>query len=44
MWKLYDTTWNYLNGLSSHEWMLVLVGVVAWGLFCMRGFGSRSGY
>ena len=44
MWTMYESCWTYINRFSSHEWMLVLVGVVAWGLFCMRGYGSRKGY
>jgi hypothetical protein len=30
--------------LNSQEWLYVLIGTVAFGLFCMRGFGSRNNY
>ena len=33
-----------IDRMGTQEWMLVLGGVIILGLFCMRGFGSRSGY
>jgi hypothetical protein len=33
-----------MNQLDAREWLYVLVGVVFVGLFCLRGFGSRSDY
>jgi len=35
---------RYFDRLDHHQWMLVLIGIVLFGLFCMRGFGSRSKY
>jgi len=33
-----------MNRLDPQEWLYVLVAVVFMGLFCLRGFGSRSDY
>jgi len=30
--------------MDTQQWMLVLAGVIVLGLFCMKGFGSRSDY
>jgi hypothetical protein len=32
------------NRLSMVEWFLVLLAVMAVGLVCMKGFGSRTDY
>lgn len=44
MWKYYTYAFQFLDHLTMRQWLVVLLGVVLWGLFCMRGFGSRSGY
>lgn len=44
MWDAYRTASRWMNGLDKQEWLMVLVGVVVIGFFCLRGFGSRSGY
>jgi hypothetical protein len=44
MWRYYNICFQYLDGLSMRQWLVVLLGVVLWGLFCMRGFGSRANY
>lgn len=44
MWQYYRKFFNVVDHLSYHEWLVVLLGVVLWGLFCMRGFGSRTNY
>ncbi len=33
-----------INSMDPQEWLLVLLGVIVVGLFCLRGFGSRSRY
>ena len=33
-----------IENLDIQEWMLVLLVAVAIGVFCMRGFGSRTNY
>lgn len=35
---------RYSGGLDRSQWMMIFVGVVAVGFFCMRGFGSRKDY
>ena len=35
---------QYLSGLDRQAWLLVLCGGLVVGLFCLRGFGSRSSY
>jgi len=42
--QVVHTMLRYLEGLSLREWLLVLIAVVAIGVFCLRGFGSRSSY
>jgi hypothetical protein len=34
---------RYINRFSPQDWLLILLVVALWGLFCMRGFGSRTG-
>jgi hypothetical protein len=43
-WKAYSISMRYLERLAPQDWWLLLLLVVLWGLFCMRGFGSRSSY
>ncbi len=33
-----------INHLDSQDWLMVGAVVVGIGLFCMKGFGSRSTY
>ncbi len=35
---------RYAERMGTQEWALLLVGVIVVGFFCLRGFGSRSGY
>ena len=42
--KYYNSFMHMLNGFGLWEWVLIGVAVLAIGLFCMRGFGSRSNY
>ncbi|MGD0518475.1 MAG: hypothetical protein ABSA26_13140 [Thermoguttaceae bacterium] len=35
---------HYADQLSPQQWLLVLGVVIIIGLFCLRGFGSRSQY
>ncbi len=39
-----DRTINSVEHFDTRDWLILLVIVVAVGLFCMRGFGSRSSY
>lgn len=40
----YNEAIRLINRLDTQQWMLVLIGVVIVGVFCLRGFGSRSEY
>ncbi len=33
-----------VNGWGLWEWVLVGIAILMVGLFCMKGFGSRSNY
>jgi hypothetical protein len=35
---------HFMERLSIQEWMLLLGGAILVGVFCLRGFGSRSEY
>jgi len=35
---------RFIEHMDMQEWLLALLGVIAVGFFCMRGFGSRSQY
>ena len=35
---------RFIEGMDAQDWLLALLAVVVVGLFCMRGFGSRSDY
>ena len=44
MMRLIDSALRQLNQLGTWEWFAVLLVVLCLGVFCMRGFGSRTGY
>ena len=44
MSQLFREVMRFIEHLDAQQWLLLLLGVVLIGLFCMRGFGSRSGY
>jgi hypothetical protein len=33
-----------VNSMGPEEWALALVALIVVGVFCLRGFGSRSQY
>ena len=35
---------RYLDRFNEHQWIWLLFAIVLFGLYCMRGFGSRSNY
>jgi predicted transporter len=41
---LYRTVFTRLEHLSLQQFVLLAVIIVLFGIFCMRGFGSRSNY
>ncbi len=44
MSDLYQQALRYANLMDTQQWMLLCLTVIAVGLFCMRGFGSRSNF
>lgn len=44
MEQFYREVMRFIQHMDTQEWVLALIGVVIVGLFCMRGFGSRSNY
>ncbi len=41
---LYHQTERFLERLEPRHWVIILAGMIVVGLFCLRGFGSRSNY
>jgi hypothetical protein len=35
---------NFVSGLDRTQWVMIMVGVLACGIFLLRGFGSRKTY
>ena len=44
MGQFYREVMRFIERMDAQDWLLALLGVVVIGLFCMRGFGSRSDY
>ncbi|MCL6504845.1 MAG: hypothetical protein K6T86_19370 [Pirellulales bacterium] len=45
MWSsAYQFVIRQVHHFNQQEWLFVLLGTVLLGLFCLRGFGSRSRY
>ena len=44
MWDIYHSLIGRINRFDAQDWLLVFAVVVGVGVFCMRGFGSRSSY
>ncbi len=44
MANLWKDLLRLIDKMGPQEWLLVLVGAIIVGFFCMRGFGSRSQY
>jgi hypothetical protein len=44
MWRLIDMAFRQVDHLGSWEWFTIMVIMLGVGLYCMRGFGSRTGY
>jgi len=42
--RYFDLFLRQLNHLTTWQWFAVLLAVLILGIFCMRGFGSRTGY
>ena len=44
MGQLYREAMRFVNHLDMQQWLMLLLGVIVLGFFCLRGFGSRSDY
>lgn len=46
MWysNLYRNVFQRIENLDFHQFSLLVIVIVAFGFFCLRGFGSRSNY
>jgi hypothetical protein len=46
MWytNFYRNLFDRIEGLDFHQMSLLVVAIVAFGFYCLRGFGSRSDY
>jgi hypothetical protein len=42
--RLIDTYMGYIYKMGTWEWFMVLMAVLVVGIWCMRGFGSRTSY
>jgi hypothetical protein len=42
--QTYRNLSRYIDQMGSTEWLLVVFIGICVGIFCLRGFGSRSGY
>ncbi len=42
--NFFYSTFHYFDRLNSHQWLWLLIGIVFFGVYCMRGFGSRAKY
>ena len=41
---LYQTLFNRIEHLNFQQFALLVVVIVVFGFYCLRGFGSRSNY
>ena len=44
MSRYIDSYMRLIYRMDEWEWFLVLLAVLCMGIFCMRGFGSRTDY
>jgi hypothetical protein len=42
--ELYHTVFSRLEHLDFQQFALLVIAIVAFGFYCLRGFGSRSNY
>lgn len=42
--KIFREIMRMTARMDTEHWLLVGLGVLVLGFFCLRGFGSRSGY
>lgn len=44
LYQAYVSAMQWVVRLNMRDWFWVLIGCVIFGVFCMRGYGSRSSY
>lgn len=44
MHNLWQDILRFADGMTTQHWILLGVAAIVLGLFCLRGFGSRSHY
>ncbi len=44
MEKIADEVLSFINHMEPRHWVLVLAGVILFGVICMKSVGSRSHY
>ena len=44
MWHLYRDVARLVQRMEPEEYLMLVALAIALGLFCLRGFGSRSSY
>lgn len=44
MMQWYYAAFRAMNQFGLKEWMAILLALLAIGVFCMKGFGSRKDY
>ncbi len=44
MERYYWEVLRVIDKMGTQEWLFVLVVVIVFGMFCLKGFGSRSKY
>jgi hypothetical protein len=44
MHRLIDHYMGYVYRMGTTEWFVVFIAVLLLGVYCMRGFGSRTDY
>ena len=42
--QFYQSVFRRLENLEFHQVALLVIVIVAFGVYCLRGFGSRSEY
>ncbi|MEX0675642.1 MAG: hypothetical protein WD063_01110 [Pirellulales bacterium] len=42
--ELYRTVFSRLEHLDFQQFALLVIAIVAFGFYCLRGFGSRHDY
>jgi hypothetical protein len=44
MWGVFYSVMRHTGNLGMWEWFALMIGMLAVGMYCLRGFGSRGSY